>query len=145
MTLVVHSWKIHWYEFGLFSRNWCWIFLDYWWSSKALKCESVRSRALIVRFWRNLAIGKNGVKWRFKSESFFYPFLNYFEESMRDDGRKRELVKEFNEFKSGIVLLTGLKRWKFYRFSLLFLGIFVIRYEGMWGESKWIKYGTKRI
>lgn len=24
--------------------------------------------------------------------------------------RKRELVKEFNEFKSGIVLLTGLKR-----------------------------------
>lgn len=29
---------------------------------------------------------------------------------MRDDGKKRELVKEFNEFKSGIVLLTGLKR-----------------------------------
>lgn len=29
---------------------------------------------------------------------------------MRDDGRKRKLVKEFNEFKSGIVLLTGLKR-----------------------------------
>lgn len=67
---------------------------------------------------------------------------------MRDDGKKRELVKEFNEFKSGIVLLTGLKRWNRFtvsRYFFFFLGIFVTRYEGMWEESELIKYGTKRI